>query len=262
MVLLKSQTSKITQETVVKPSPPSTRFHPSEDDARHASSHQPPSLKGIESLKSTLPHLEQINASPRVFRIRNLLTKQECEHLMLMAFRKGLSKTMIMPYGTHKLVESSTRTNDGAWLEFLQDDVVRRLEETLGKLTKTTPQQGENLQILHYSNGGQYFQEHYDYFDPARDPPESFEQGGNRYITVIVYLEAALEGGETYFPELGLKLTAAPGDALMFYNLKEHCSGTDPDCVEKKTLHAALPPVRGEKWVAVKWIHEKPYQKA
>jgi len=106
--------------------------------------------------------------------------------------------------------------------------------------------------VLHYSNGAQFFQEHYDYFDPARDPPESFEQGGNRYITVIVYLEvlqsvacnsetltftfsmkAALEGGETHFPELGLKLTAQPGDALMFYNLKEHCSGTDPDCVEK-----------------------------
>ena len=147
MVLLKSQTNKLTQETLSKPAPPSTRFHPSADDALHASFHQPPSLRGIESLKSNLPYLEQINASPRVFRIRNLLTKQECEHLMLLAFRKGLSKTMIMPYGTHKLVESTTRTNDGAWLDFLQDDVVRRLEETLGKLTKTTPQQGENLQV-------------------------------------------------------------------------------------------------------------------
>lgn len=26
------------------------------------------------------------------------------------------------------------------------------------------------------------------------------------------------------------------------------------------TAHAGLPPIRGEKWVATKWIHERSYQ--
>jgi hypothetical protein len=28
------------------------------------------------------------------------------------------------------------------------------------------------------------------------------------------------------------------------------------------TEHAGMPPTKGEKWVATKWIHERPYQNA
>jgi hypothetical protein len=42
-------------------------------------------------------------------------------------------------------------------------------------------------QILHYDEG-QQFTEHHDYFDPATDPPENYVKGGNRLLTVIMYL--------------------------------------------------------------------------
>jgi len=44
------------------------------------------------------------------------------------------------------------------------------------------------MQVLHYDKG-QQFTEHHDYFDPATDPPENYEKGGNRLLTLIMYLE-------------------------------------------------------------------------
>ena len=136
-------------------------------------------------------------------------------------------------------------------------------------MTGTHPEDGENLQILHYANGNQYFQEHRDYFDPKEDPPANFEKGGNRMVTVITYLKTPETGGETYFTKLDvsgnwfiLPLTAArcfgitsgvaylsraglnpqvklkcrPGDAIVFWNLKPDGS------VDPNTYHSALPP--------------------
>jgi len=52
---------------------------------------------------------------------------------------------------------------------------------------------GENLQVLHYANDNQFFQEHRDYFDPKEDPPDNFVQGGNRMVTAILYLKTPQE---------------------------------------------------------------------
>jgi hypothetical protein len=46
-------------------------------------------------------------------------------------------------------------------------------------------------QVLHYAKG-QQFTEHHDYFDPATDPPENYEKGGNRLLTVIMYLSVCV----------------------------------------------------------------------
>lgn len=61
------------------------------------------------------------------------------------------------------------------------------------ELISHAQEDAENLQILHYANGNQYFQEHRDYFDPKEDPPENFEQGGNRMVTAILYLKTPEE---------------------------------------------------------------------
>mmetsp|Transcript_4640 Transcript_4640/g.10272 ORF Transcript_4640/g.10272 Transcript_4640/m.10272 type:complete len:333 (-) Transcript_4640:2-1000(-) len=219
-----------------------------------------PSRSAVRVAKNEL-WIETIRSEPRIFIIHNLISQAECEHLISLAKEKGLQAALITPYGTHTLVESSTRTNKQAWLDYAQDRVVSRIEKTLADITRTTPEHGENLQILHY-NRTQEFQKHHDYFDPATDPPENFEKGGNRLATAVIYLRAAEEGGETSFVRLGLRVTARPGDAVLFYNLRHKCDGTRPECVDKLTEHAGMPPSAGEKWVATKWIHERPYQTA
>mmetsp|Transcript_26713 Transcript_26713/g.63535 ORF Transcript_26713/g.63535 Transcript_26713/m.63535 type:complete len:148 (+) Transcript_26713:107-550(+) len=123
----------------------------------------------------------------------------------------------------------------------------------MAEITDTTAEHGESMQILNYKPG-QQFKEHHDFFDPETDPPENFEPGGNRLATFLLYLHAADEGGETYFSDIDLWLTAQTGDAVLFYDMKK-----DGD-VDRKTMHAGMPPVKGEKWVMTKWIHERPYQ--
>ena len=84
---------------------------------------------------------------PRIFVIHDLLNDAECEHLIALALSKGLKKSLITPYGSHDLVESSTRTNRQAWLEYGEDHIVKGIEERIAKLTKTYPEQGENMQV-------------------------------------------------------------------------------------------------------------------
>ena len=102
---------------------------------------------------SPSPWVETVSGTsvdePRVFIIHNLLSDTECEHLIALALKRGLKASLITPYGSHDLVESTTRTNKQAWLEFGEDAIVKNVEERIGRVTKTYPEQGENLQVPH-----------------------------------------------------------------------------------------------------------------
>mmetsp|Transcript_15382 Transcript_15382/g.41782 ORF Transcript_15382/g.41782 Transcript_15382/m.41782 type:complete len:283 (+) Transcript_15382:61-909(+) len=190
---------------------------------------------------------------PRIYILHNVVTLEEAAHLKSLGIIKGMEKALIIPYGGKELVASTTRTNTGAWLDFQQDEVVRKVERLLADVTATEPEHGENLQILHYEVS-QQFKEHHDYFDPALDPPENFEPGGNRMATAVIYLQNADVGGETDFMKIGIKIKPDVGDAVLFYDLQ-------PDGqIDNRTIHAGTPPVGGEKWVATKWIHQRRYQ--
>jgi hypothetical protein len=45
-------------------------------------------------------------------------------------------------------------------------------------------------------------------------------------------MQAAEEGGETEFLEIGKKIVAPKGSAVLFYNLKHACDGINPSCVD------------------------------
>ncbi|KAI8464744.1 MAG: hypothetical protein J3K34DRAFT_105036, partial [Monoraphidium minutum] len=44
------------------------------------------------------------------------------------------------------------------------------------------------------------------------------------------------------------------GDALLFWDMKP-----DGQAVDRRSLHASCPTLKGTKWTATKWIHNKPY---
>ncbi len=103
-------------------------------------------------------------------------------------------------------------------------------------------------QVLHYAVG-QQFASHFDFLEPAtvayRDDLARF---GQRVATFLIYLNDDYAGGETSFPEIGLKFRGQQGDALLFANVTADGS-PDP-----KTLHAGMPPISGENWVFSQWI--------
>mmetsp|Transcript_24867 Transcript_24867/g.59703 ORF Transcript_24867/g.59703 Transcript_24867/m.59703 type:complete len:212 (-) Transcript_24867:508-1143(-) len=93
----------------------------------------------------------------RIFILHNVVSEREAKHLKSLGLIKGMEKALIIPYGEKDLVESETRTNTAAWLDFGHDRVVQRLERLLAEVTKTTPEHGENLQILHYESQQKVF---------------------------------------------------------------------------------------------------------
>ena len=61
------------------------------------------------------------------------------------------------------------------------------------------------------------------------------------------------EGGGTDFPRLGVKVEPERGKAVKFLN----CDAAGKPNPE--TLHAGLPVIRGEKWLATLWFWDRPF---
>ncbi|XP_048502205.1 probable prolyl 4-hydroxylase 9 isoform X3 [Beta vulgaris subsp. vulgaris] len=90
----------------------------------------------------------------------------------------------------------------------------------------------------------------------------------NRVASFLLYLSDVEEGGETMFPYenddldfnydfkecIGLKVKPRRGDGLLFYSLFVNGS------IDPTSLHGSCPVIKGEKWVATKWIRDQEQQ--
>jgi prolyl 4-hydroxylase len=107
--------------------------------------------------------------------------------------------------------------------------------------------------VLSYEPG-QRFDLHADFIDPR--PPEyqaELRALGQRTATIVTYLNEDYEAGETVFPNAGVKFRGRTGDAMIWVNVLRDGS---PDY---GTMHQALPPTSGRKWVLSQWIRSKPF---
>ena len=119
--------------------------------------------------------------------------------------------------------------------------------------------------ILRYELG-QHYDAHHDVFRAT----EYGHQSSNRIATVLVYLAAPEEGGETIFPlegpggernmrgydfktcDRGYLYKPRAGDAVLFWSVKPNGE------FDNQSLHGGCPVIAGTKWVATKWIRDKP----
>lgn len=112
---------------------------------------------------------------------------------------------------------------------------------------------GEGIQILNYANGGEY-KPHFDYLPDNEGGQANMQKGGQRIITIIMYLNNVITGGATIFPEINLNIYPKKGSALYFSYYSTNGE------VDPLTLHGGSPVIVGEKWIATKWIREQPYE--
>ena len=103
--------------------------------------------------------------------------------------------------------------------------------------------------VLYYSVG-QEFLPHFDIIinPDSPDYDQKLAKGGERVLTLLLYLNDDYEGGETEFPVLGERWKGRKGEALFFWNV------TPDGALDERTLHAGLPVTRGEKWILSQWI--------
>lgn len=186
--------------------------------------------------------------APALRVLENILDESECAELIALA-QPRLQRALTVDSDGRNQVDQR-RTSVGMFFALNELPLVGRLEQRLADLLGVPASHGEGLQILHYLPGQEY-EPHFDWFDPEQPGYEAITAvGGQRIASVVMYLNTPAQGGGTAFPELGLTVTARRGSAVYF----AYESG-DTD-----SLHAGLPVLQGEKWIATKWLRERPYK--
>jgi prolyl 4-hydroxylase len=179
---------------------------------------------------------------PQAWTFSKLFSAAECAYL-IDAADPLLQPSVIVDPSTGQLRPHPVRTSDGAAFPWaLEDLVISALNRRIAAATRTDLSQGEPLQVLRYAPGPEY-RPHFD----------ALPAGANqRVLTMLVYLNEGYAGGETAFTRQGTTFAGRTGDALLFRNALDDGS---PDI---ESQHAGLPVRAGEKFIATRWIREKP----
>jgi prolyl 4-hydroxylase len=192
-------------------------------------------------------HILQTLASPRVVVFGSLLSDDECEQLVALA-KPRLARSLTVATKTGGEEVNADRTSNGMFFQRGETELVQRIEARIARLVNWPEENGEGLQVLHYTPGTEY-KPHYDYFDP-KEPgtPTILKRGGQRVATLVMYLGEPEKGGGTIFPDVHLEVAPKRGNAVFFSYERAHPS--------TRTLHGGAPVLAGEKWIATKWLRE------
>ncbi|MDE2150003.1 MAG: 2OG-Fe(II) oxygenase [Gammaproteobacteria bacterium] len=188
----------------------------------------------------------------RLIVIPELLPSAACDWLIERA------RPLLLPASTYDPTTGAPqsdpdRSNSTAEFDLVETDLVLLLVRArIASVLGMPPTALEYTNVLHY-RPGQEFKPHYDFLDPtAPGLAREIQRLGQRVATCLVYLNNDYLGGQTEFPRLGLRHRGKGGDALLFHSIDR--TGT-PDL---DTLHAGLPPTRGEKWLLSQFVRLRP----
>ncbi|MCO5400147.1 2OG-Fe(II) oxygenase [Ralstonia soli] len=192
--------------------------------------------------------------TPRIVLFQHFLSDDECDQLIAIG-RSRLKRSPVVNPETGEENLISARTSQGAMFQVGEHPLIARIEARIAQAVGVPVEHGEGFQVLNYQPGGEY-QPHFDFFNPGRTgEARQLEVGGQRVATMVIYLNSVQAGGATGFPKLGLEVAPVKGNAVFF--VYKRPDGT----LDEATLHAGLPVERGEKWIATKWLRERPYRR-
>jgi prolyl 4-hydroxylase len=216
---------------------------------RTCSTESDPSCQSAEPVNL---ELQVISTQPKALQIPNLLSDVEADQIIRLASPKmRLSAVGYTGHGPGPQ-QHAHRTSTVSWIQRnssrITESIFLRVADLLGiderRLRKNASM--EDLQVVHYAPGQKY-DIHHDW-GVCRYPD-------TRFLTLLLYLNDLPNpqaGGETAFPKgaggLGFKVQPKKGSAVLFYNLLEDGNGDD------LALHASLPVLEGEKWLANFWV--------
>lgn len=202
---------------------------------------------GSAPLRAPLQSWRWLSQRPRVATCPGFATREECAHLM-----NKVAGSLAAP----QQYRTGRSANDDAELAHFSgsgrpvgamhsDAVVRMLERRLAEMSGWSMAALEPCSIVRYRPGEEY-RLHVDYFSPEQidvNRMQRHDVGGQRMATFLLYLRAAEAGGETEYPDAGLRVDGEPGMAVLHYNA--HDDGA-PDTASR---HVGRPVQAGEKWL-------------
>lgn len=181
-----------------------------------------------------------------------LLTYEECDRLL--EFYKNSNETAAGVLNIQKGadVEKSSRNANVVPIPYDNPDIDSLLTR-VSSLLKINKNQIEIPQIVKYDIGGEY-KAHHDFFTPGNEfHDNALKNGGNRIMTLLVYLNDDFDGGETHFPLMGVVVIPEKGHALLWNNLN------DKNEAIQNSLHGGMPVIKGTKYIIPLWIRQGSY---
>lgn len=215
-----------------------------------------------ETGQSQIEHIQfqQLSWKPRAYIFPGFADAEKCDAIVALARARLAPSGLALRAGEKEEDQAGVRTSSGTFLTGSEEPTgaLEWVQQKMARVTGLPVENGEAFNVLRYRNGQQY-QAHMDTFDPKEFGP----QATNRVASFLLYLTDVEEGGETVFPQengvtrtsrfdecVGLKVKPRKGDALLFWSM------TPDRKIDANALHAGCPVIKGEKWVATKWIRD------
>lgn len=193
---------------------------------------------------------ELLHESPTVVLWHNFLSSQECDELIQLG-KSQLRRSTVQGI-THEL--SPSRTSYTTNFTKGQSATIRTIEKRVAGMCQFPAENIEPFQLVRYMPG-QFYKHHYDFFVPGEESSVvALKRGGQRTVTLFVYLNDVPEGGETDFPKLHLRVKPTRGAAVLWYNMT--LDGKE----DFQTFHAGLPPKNATKFGLNIWIRQRAFK--
>jgi len=202
-------------------------------------------------------YLSRPPEGPWVVQFDNLFSDEEMDTLIDQAggdMKRSTDQGKFDEDGIQAQVESTSRTSENAWCmnDCERHPIIQRMSQRISEITLTPTGNFEAFQLLRYQKNQEYRRHH------DASPDDNKLLAGPRILTFFLYLSDVEEGGGTHFPELKPPLTVQPkrGSAILWPSVLNE----DPTKLDYRTFHAALPVIKGVKFAANHWIHQRDYK--
>ena len=196
---------------------------------------------------------------PYIYTIDNFLSEKECKFII------KVSKDNLKLAGVSKMDNEINlepgkykgRTNSSYWMAHDAYPETLKIAKKIAKHIGCNYKHFESFQVIHYDENEEY-KYHYDAYDmnETEKYKKFTKERGNRLRTVLVYLNDVEEGGGTGFDNLSeyngtVIVEPKMGKMVVFNNVN------DDGSLNRKSRHAGLPVIKGEKWAFNLWLRER-----
>lgn len=177
----------------------------------------------------------------------NFISQNEANHILELATPLFRESRLVSGFS------ENVRKSETAWLS-PSDSVVRKIIERVCDITKIPFENAEKMQVVKYDPNG-FYSAHYDAScDDKKECVEFEKNGGQRIVTMILYLNDDFTGGYTQFQNLKKEYKPKKLNGLLFYSLENNGNKCHP-----LSLHSGMPVKTGNKYIANIWLREQKY---
>ena len=179
--------------------------------------------------------------------IKNFISRDKCKEIISYANSRLTDSKVVGG------VDKAIRNSKQYWIP-KSNPIAQSIFLAASQYFNIPVKNAEDLQVVRYQPG-QYYNQHHDACCTNDEKCRDFvKRGGQRKLTILIYLNSEFSDGETSFPNLKYKIKPEPGDAIVFHPLEKNSSKCHP-----LALHAGLPVSNGEKWIANIWFRENEF---